>query len=152
MRYCGLTLSVLILLNVNSAFARSNADQVTIRQTISNYIEGAIKGDSLLMAKAFSEDAYIHGYIDGGPFNGPIQALFDWNSANVPAKDLKYKIAWIDIAGTIATARVELDGWNERPRANADAPERLRKFTDMFVLLKVGSEWKIVSKVFHTQR
>ncbi len=62
--------------------------------------------------------------------------LFEWNDQNGPAAELKARPAGIDIEGTIATARLELDNWTGH------------KFTDMFTLLKMGGEWKIISKVF----
>jgi len=43
----------------------------------------------------------------------------------------------IDIVETVATVRLELENWNGR------------RFTDMFTLLKVDGEWKIMNKVFH---
>jgi hypothetical protein len=89
------------------------------------------------MTPAFHPNATIHGYIGPDLFGGPIQMLFDWNDQNGPATDLKHNIASIDIEGTIATVRLELDNWTGH------------KFTDMFTLLKTGGEWKIISKVFY---
>jgi Putative lumazine-binding len=43
----------------------------------------------------------------------------------------------IDVAGTIATVRLELDNWTGT------------NCTDLFTLLKVGGHWKIMNKVFH---
>lgn len=63
--------------------------------------------------------------------------LYDWNDSNGPAADLKPEIASIDIEGSIATVRLELDNWTGH------------KFTDMFTLLKTDGEWKIISKVFY---
>ena len=89
------------------------------------------------MKPAFHEGANIYGYIGEDLFGGPIQGLYDWNDGNGPAAELKGDIAKIDIEGTIATARVELDNWTGH------------KFTDMFTLLKTDGEWKITSKVFY---
>lgn len=43
----------------------------------------------------------------------------------------------LDLAGTVATVRLELDNWTGH------------KFTDMFTLLKTDGERKIISKVFY---
>ena len=51
--------------------------------------------------------------------------------------DWKQKIADIDIIGSIATVRLEIDNWTGH------------KFTDLFTLLKVDGEWKIMNKVFY---
>jgi hypothetical protein len=89
------------------------------------------------MKPAFHENATIHGYIGPDLFGGPIKLLFDWNDENGSATELKSRIANIDIEGTAATVRLELDNWTGH------------RFTDMFTLLKTGGEWKIVSKVFY---
>jgi Putative lumazine-binding len=113
------------------------SDRDAITRTIQTHIDGGILGKGNNMKPAFHENATIHGYVGSDLFGGPIQMLFDWNDQNGPASDLKANIVNIDIEGTIATARVELDNWTGH------------KFTDMFTLLKTDSEWKIISKVFY---
>ena len=108
-----------------------------IARTIQTYIDGGKSGRGADMKPAFHTDATIFGYIGPDLFAGPIQGLFDWNDENGPAPDLIEKIASIDIEGTIATVRLELDNWTGH------------RFTDMFTLLKVDGEWKIISKVFY---
>jgi len=120
---------------MNAAPAVSERD--TIAAVIQKYIEGGISGKGDDMKPAFHEGATIYGYIGPDLFGGPIQGLYDWNDSNGPAAHLKTNIANIDIEGTIATARVELDNWTGH------------KFTDMFTLLKTDGEWKIISKVFY---
>jgi hypothetical protein len=112
-------------------------DEAAIRKTIQIYIDGGIAGSGEKMRPAFHDDATIYGYIGDDLFGGPIQQLFDWNDGNGPAEDLTSNIANIDIQGSIATVRLELDNWTGH------------KFTDMFTLLKTGVEWKIISKVFY---
>ena len=111
-------------------------ERAAITRTIQTYIDGGISGSGDDMKPAFHDGATIYGYIGPDLFGGPIQGLYDWNDSNGPAADLESNITAIDIEGTIATARVELDNWTGH------------KFTDMFTLLKTGGEWKIVSKVF----
>lgn len=112
-------------------------DREAIAATIQQYIDGGISGRSDEMKPAFHEGATIYGYIGPDLFGGPIQGLFDWNDGNGPAAELTSNIAAIDIEGTIATVRLELDNWTGH------------KFTDMFTLLKSDGEWKIISKVFY---
>ena len=90
------------------------------------------------MKPAFRENATIHVYIGGGLLAGPIQILFDWVDGNPPAQDLEARIVNIDLASTVATARLELDHWLGN------------RFTDQFTLLKEDGAWTITSKVFHT--
>ncbi len=112
-------------------------DRDLIEKTVQHYIDGAISGKGADMKPAFHPDATIYGYIGEDLFAGPIQKLFDWNDENGPAKDLVAKFADIDIAGSVATVRLELDNWTGH------------KFTDLFTLLKVDGTWKIMNKVFH---
>jgi hypothetical protein len=115
----------------------STNERDAIARTIQTYVDGGRSGKSADMKPAFHDGATIYGYIGAELFGGPIQSLFDWNDGNGPATELKSDIANIDIQGSIATARVELDNWTGH------------KFTDMFTLLKTDGEWKIISKVFY---
>ncbi|MEE8327439.1 MAG: nuclear transport factor 2 family protein [Nitrosomonadaceae bacterium] len=108
-----------------------------INKIIQVYIEGAKSGNSAVMSPAFHKDATIFGYIGPDLFAGPIQKLFDWNNENGPATDLQTQIANVDLFGTVATLRLELTNWTGF------------RFTDLFTLLKVDGNWKIMNKVFH---
>jgi hypothetical protein len=117
--------------------ADNQRDIEAIASVIQVYTEGGRRGDAAIMKRAFRKNATIHGYIGGGLLAGPIQMLFDWVTENPPAPNLDARIANIDIAETIATARVEITGWLGF------------RFTDQFTLLKENGEWTITSKVFH---
>jgi hypothetical protein len=108
-----------------------------IAKTIQHYIDGARSGKGDDMKPAFHPGATIFGYVGPDLFSGPIQGLFDWNDGNGPAKDVQVRIANIDLGGSVATARLEIDNWTGH------------RFTDFFTLLKVDGEWKIINKVFH---
>ncbi len=108
-----------------------------IAKVIQHYIDGAKSGKGDDMKPAFHEDATIFGYAGADLFAGPIGQLFAWNDANGPAKELQARIASIDLVDTVATVRLELDNWTGA------------RYTDLFTLLKVDGEWKIMNKVFH---
>lgn len=108
-----------------------------ITKIIQHYIDGAVSGRGADMQPAFHQDATIFGYVGPDLFAGPIQGLFDWNDQNGPAADVQIRIANIEVIGTIAVARLEMDNWTGH------------RFTDLFTLLKVEGEWKIMNKVFH---
>lgn len=112
-------------------------DYNAITSTLQRYIDGGKTGQTELMKTAFHSGATMYGHIGPELLGGPIQNLFDWNDSNGAAPDLQSHITSIDIMETIAAARVELDNWTGH------------KFTDMFTLLKVEGEWKIISKVFY---
>jgi len=108
-----------------------------ISSVIQIYVEGGRKGDASIMKPSFRKNAIIHGHTDGGLLAGPIKMLYDWVESNPPAPDLEAKIVNIDLANTIATARVELTDWLGT------------RYTDQFTLLKENGTWTITSKVFH---
>ncbi len=112
-------------------------DQDLIAKVVQHYIDGARSGKGDDMKPAFHEDATIFGYVGPDLFAGPIQILFAWNDDNGPATELEDRIASIDVTGTVATVRLELENWTGF------------RFTDLFTLLKVDGDWKIMNKVFH---
>ncbi len=108
-----------------------------IAAVVQHYIDGAKSGKGDDMKPAFHEDATIFGYAGADLFAGPIQRLFDWVDENDPATRLQARIASMDVVDSVATVRLELDNWSGS------------RYTDMFTLLKVDGEWKIMNKVFH---
>lgn len=119
----------------NAPVSLSEYDAIT--KTVQHYINGGKTGRSDEMKLAFHPDATIFGYAGPELFAGPIQMLFDWVEQNGPATELEGRITSIDLIETVATVRLELENWSGR------------RFTDLFTLLKVDGEWKIISKVFH---
>ncbi len=113
-------------------------DKEMIEETVQHYIDGAISGSGDKMKPAFHSAASVFGYMGEDLFAAPVDALFDWNDQNGPAAELKANISNIDIVGTVATVRLELENWTGN------------NFTDLFSLLKVDGKWKIMNKVFHT--
>ena len=111
--------------------------QDAITKVVQHYIDGARSGKGDDMKPAFHEDATVFGYVGPDLFAGPIQNLFAWNDDNGPATELEDRIASIDVIGTVATVRLELENWTGI------------RFTDLFTLLKVDGDWKIMNKVFH---
>ena len=115
----------------------NRTDRDAITEVIQQYLDGAKSGRGDDMKPAFHEDATVFGYVGPDLFAGPIQNLFVWNDENGPATELQSRIASIDLVGTVATVRLELDNWTGH------------RFTDLFTLLKLDGEWKIMNKVFH---
>ena len=108
-----------------------------IATTVRHYIDGGKSGKGDDMRPAFHEDATIFGYAGADLFAGPIQQLFAWVDGNDPAPNLQARIASLDVVETVAIVRLELDNWNGS------------RYTDLFTMLKVDGEWKIMNKVFH---
>ena len=112
-------------------------DYDDIAAVFQKYIAGAKSGRSSDMKAAFDEKATIFGYVGADIWGGEINKFFEYNDRNGPAKDIQVRIASIDVANTVATARLEIDDWTGH------------QYTDFFTLLKVGGQWKIINKVFH---
>ncbi len=108
-----------------------------IAKVVQHYIDGAKSGRGDDMKPAFHKDATIFGYVGADLFAGPIQQIFAWTDENDPATGLQARITSIDLIDTVATVRLELDNWNGH------------RYTDLFTLLKVDGEWKIMNKIFH---
>jgi hypothetical protein len=104
---------------------------------IQHYIEGGRKGSSAEMKKAFHADATIFGYLGPDFIGGPIQGLYDWVDRNPPAAGLQVRIVSVNVEHTVASVRLDMDNWGGH------------RFTDMFTMLKVDGEWKVINKVFH---
>ncbi len=119
----------------NLAINASEHDAIT--KAVQHYIDGTKSGSGDDMKPAFHQDATIFGYAGADLFAGPIQRLFDWSDESGPAAELEARIASIDVVDTVATVRLEL---------NNLAGSR---YTDLFTMLKVDGEWKIMNKVFH---
>jgi hypothetical protein len=112
-------------------------EYASIRQVVQRYIGGGRQGSSETMKQAFHENASIHGRMGEDLISAPIQGLFDWVDGNPPASQVADCIASIDLRGSIASVRVELDNWGGH------------RFTDLLSLLKIDGEWKILCKMFH---
>ncbi len=119
----------------NTTTTVTERDQIA--EVLQYYIDGAKSGKGDDMKPAFHQDATVFGYVGPDLFAGPIAQLYTWNDENGPATELQARIASVDVTDTVATVRLELDNWTGY------------RFTDLFTLLKVDGEWKIMNKVFH---
>lgn len=100
------------------------------------YIESAKTGDGKLSRSAFYAHAHVVGSVDGEVYNVTADQFGDIVSADGPSKNVKHHIAWIDVSGPAAAAKVEFYDWGGF------------RFTDFFVLYKQEGEWKISGKVY----
>jgi hypothetical protein len=114
----------------------SFATYEAIAATLQNYIDGARAGDGAVMRKAFLEAAHIRGSYGGKPVDWTLSEFCDLIDKGGPATDLVARIVTIEHGGTAAMARLEAENW------------RGTRYTDFFVLLKPGTDWKIASKAF----
>ena len=115
-----------------SSFAACDA----ITTTLQRYIDGARRGDSALMREVFLESARIRGSYGGNRVDWTLSDFLGLIDKHGPASGMTARIVMIDISGTAAAARLEAKNW------------RGTRYTDFFVLLQVGANWRIASKVF----
>ncbi len=114
-----------------------STDSRQIEAVMQTYIEGGRSGNIDILRPIFHELATICGYVGPDLFAGPIDMFYDWHSENGPAADLVDGDIRIDVEGSAASARVELDNWTGH------------RFTDFFTLVKIDGHWQIMSKVFY---
>ena len=126
-----------VLTQFSIAFAQKT-DLELVKETVQNYLDGGTYGDTAKMAKVFHPTAFMK-FVDvkTGEFRDvPIAKYLEGGKANAGKKaDRSTKIVSVDITGTAAQAKIELDYPNT-------------KLTDYFNLLKINGEWKVVSKIF----
>ena len=105
-------------------------------EALQPYIQNAKTGDGAKIRTAFYDHAHIVGSIGGELYNADLDAFGKSVSSGGPAPDVQHYIAWIDISGPAAAAKVEFSNWGGF------------RFTDFFVLYKHDGQWKISGKVY----
>jgi len=111
-----------------------------ILEVLNKYIEGGVKADSSIMKSSFDSNATMYNVDANGKLTGgQIEVLFNVIDNHFkPSPNATSAVARIDIVGTAASARVDIDDFSGY------------RFTDFFNLLKVEGKWTIINKVYHT--
>lgn len=131
--------SLFILVNLAVATQpQQPPDEAAIRATVTNYIEGYYTGDADRMERSLHPH-YLKHTISG---SGGQLRMTEWTGlqmvqevrsngpAKLPATERKEQITVLDIAGDVASAKLETAHW-----------------VDYLTLYKWHGEWKIVSVV-----
>lgn len=111
-------------------------DYKDVEKALEPYIKSAKSGDGKLSRSAFYDHAHIIGSVDGQVYNMTADEFGGAVNEGGPSKNVQFHIAWIDISGPAAAAKIEFYDWNGF------------RFTDFFVLFKKDGEWKISGKVY----
>ncbi len=129
-----ITLGYLLCVGTLS-FAQSKTDKELIEETISYYLAGGKE-----MEKAFAEKGELK-YVRDGAYNELSSKDFVARvaSSNRPKPVRTESIEFIDIQGSAAIAKVKLDSETSLTY-------------DYMSLLKIDGQWKIVTKIFHSDR
>lgn len=107
-----------------------------VTKALEPYITSAKTGDGKLSISNFFKHAHIVGSIQGTYYNMTTDEFSGAINQGGPSENVQHHIAWIDISGPAAAAKVEFIDWNGL------------RFTDFFVLYKKDGEWKISGKVY----
>lgn len=112
-------------------------DDDGVRAALRHYLDGHATGDASHMRQAFLPTAHIEGIRDGKFTSWTVDeycSRFTGKPASGEASR-KRTIDSVDVRGDAAMARATL-------------VHGATTFTDYFVLLKVGGEWRIANKVY----
>lgn len=155
-----LAVSAVLILSATSAHAQSSAERTkpmtqtvitkesqadeahsfgeyqAVVEALQPYIRNAKTGDGNAIRTAFYDHAHIVGTVKGEFDNADLDAFAKSVSSIGPSPDVQHHIAWIDISGPAAAAKVEFINWAGF------------RFTDFFVLYKHEGQWKISGKVY----
>ncbi|TRX54322.1 nuclear transport factor 2 family protein [Fulvivirga sp. M361] len=112
-----------------------------VAKSLRPYIDAAKSGDGKLSRSAFYDHAHIVGSIGGQFENNTADEFAKAVSSLGESPNIQHHIAWIDISGPAAAAKVEFLDWKGF------------RFTDFFVLYKKDGQWKISGKTYdsHSQ-
>ncbi|WP_299959584.1 nuclear transport factor 2 family protein [uncultured Roseobacter sp.] len=118
--------------------AHSFQEYKAVAEALSPYINAAKLGDGAVARPAFFDHAHVVGSVDGTFYNFDADTFKNSISEVGPAPKVQHHIAWIDISGPAAAARIEFIDWAGH------------RFTDFFVLYKQEGSWKISGKVYNS--
>ena len=132
-------LIVLFALPAIGLSAQDKTELTAISTTLNYYQDGGTNNDFKTLEKAFHADATMQFMTAEGEHRS-VNAIsfFKERMKPGPAQDRKTRITSVHINGTAASARIEIDYPTFR-------------FIDYMNLLKIGDEWKIVSKIFYKE-
>ena len=108
-----------------------------VEKTLRYYLDGGTNGERETVALAFHPQAELKFIRDGQYTELSLEEYLNRIKPG-PRSDRQTRIRYIHVAGNAASASVELE-----------YPDAL--LVDMFNLLRVDGEWKIVNKIFHRQ-
>lgn len=123
---------------ISKSDTESFAEIKAVADALSPYIESASTGDGAHIRTAFYDHAHIVGSMGGTFYDLDADAFRDAVQAGGASPDVEHQIAWVDISGPAAAAKVEFVNWLGN------------RFTDFFVLYKHDGVWKISGKVYDT--
>jgi len=123
-----------------SAMAAAAAEEAAVRAVLDLYLRSHATGDGSHVARAFHPELKLM-WVAGDTLATRTAAAYIAGHRGTPAADEADRRRWIasaEVYGNAAVARIILD----YPTVT---------FVDLFTLLKINGEWKIVTKTFSSQ-
>ena len=131
-----------LLFSICSAATNAQtSDKDAARVPLENYLKGHATGDGEYMRKAFHTEGNLI-FIRDGKFTTRSFAEYIAGFTGKPAADeanRKRSIESIEVSGNAGVGKIILDYPTTR-------------FVDYMSLLKIGDEWKIVTKIFYAEQ
>ncbi len=129
-------LVLITFLSFTAVISAQNSEYQKIEQTLSYYLDGGTNRELETVKKAFHPNAMMSGIQQGKFWETNAMEFFTKVIKPGPKQNRKTRIAYINVTGDIANARLEI----EYPTF---------MFIDYMSLLKIDGEWKIVGKIYH---
>ena len=111
-----------------------------VKAVVEKYVEAVKASNHKICEPFFTKGASCYGITSGEVTDGNIPGLRKVLDAAKPNPNIDSHIDVLYVDGTIAIARLLEDGWEGYD------------FSDYFTLMKIGEEWKIAAKCWHTVR
>ncbi len=121
---------------ISSNDAATFREYDAIKKTLHLYIDNAGPSNGEAMRPAFYDHARVVGSIEGTVYNMTADEFEEAVSSGEASPNIEYHIAWIDVSGNAAAAKLEFLDWGGH------------RFTDFFILYKEDGAWKISGKVY----
>jgi protease I len=130
-----LIFTLFICFSTSALTFAQNSDYKLVEKTVSYYLEGGTNNDYETLKKAFHKTATMK-FMRNGEYK-VVNALEFFKKAIKPGpkQNRKTRIAYLNITGNIASAKLEIDYKNF-------------SFIDYMNLIKIDGEWKVVSKIY----
>lgn len=109
-----------------------------VAKAAENFVRSVAEGDSKYARTLFTEDAVLFGILDGVLEHGSIEQFYSNVDTVGAGENFKARIDVLAVEETVAVVRVLEEGWGGRI-----------DFTDFLLLLKLGGEWKCVTKAYN---
>jgi ketosteroid isomerase-like protein len=137
-------LIALVLMTAMASFGqekKASTEEAAVRQVVESYLHGLKHNDVESLKKAFWPDAKLFFVKRDGQLGQLTQAQWYEGFAASAGKEEQgdLRITTLDITGNAASVKVEEDYPNS-------------KYIDYLSLLKFNGQWKIVNKIYTSER